>query len=285
MSDLRGSMSIIPLEVLMDEQFLKVLHSIEEITDATPLRDAAKQLPKQIYNIIQSQEQITRISAKLTDQLVFDIAKTYYYSVIESLSKLIKSIQQGQRTALVSLAKIVQDQRDEIERYQTLLKLPEEVRKLQWEIEKLKKHVDIHLERTDKKTSVTSVTISEIRSLIHRLETTIEGNFEHIPEPDQQSWVFPGDIIQIHAPEDDILFHEESEGQVPSNSHQQQEEDSATGGEPQEEQYNTPQRLSPIRQYIPVGAEGGESSPSSSTCDEEGTAEEGLAQFFDNPSY
>ena len=248
--------AIIPLEVLMDEQFLNVLHSIEEITDATPLREAAKQLPKQIYNIIQSQEQLTRIPAKLMDQLVFDVAKTYYYSVIESLCKLIKSIQQGQRTALVSLAKIVQDQRDEIERYQALLKLPEEVRQLQREMEKLKKHVDIHLERTDNKTSVTLVTISEIRSQIHRLETTIEGNFEHIPEPDQPSWVFPGDIVQIHAPEDDILFHEETEGQVPSNGHQQREEDSATCGEPQEEQDNTPQRLSPFRQYIPVGAEG-----------------------------
>ena len=62
--------AIIPLEVLMDEQFLKVLHSIEEITDTTPLRDLAKQLPKQIYNIIQSQEQMMRISAELTDQLV-----------------------------------------------------------------------------------------------------------------------------------------------------------------------------------------------------------------------
>ena len=224
--------AIIPLEVLMDEQFLNVLHSIEEITDATPLREAAKQLLKQIYNIIQSQEQLTRIPAKLMDQLVFDVAKTYYYSVIESLCKLIKSIQQGQRTALVSLAKIVQDQRDEIERYQTLLKLPEEVRQLQWEMEKLKKHVDIHLERTDKKTSVTSVTTSEIRSQIHRLETTIEGNFEHIPELDQPTWVFPGDIFKIHAPEDDILFHEESEGQMPSNGHQQQEEDSATGEDP-----------------------------------------------------
>ena len=115
----------------MDEQFLKVLHSIEEITDATPLRDAARQLPKQIYNIIQSQEQMTRISAELTDQLVFDVAKTYYYSVIESLCKLIKSIQKGQRTALVSLAKIIQDQKDEIEGYQALLKLPEEMRQLQ----------------------------------------------------------------------------------------------------------------------------------------------------------
>ena len=277
--------AIIPLEVLMDEQFLNVLHSIEEITDATPLREAAKQLPKQIYNIIQPQEQLIRIPAELTDQLVFDVAKTYYYSVIQSLCKLIKSIQQGQRTSLVSLAKIVQDQRDEIERYQTLLKLPEEVRQLQQEMEKLKKHVDIHLERTDKKTSVTSVTISEIRSQIHRLETTIEGNFEHIPEPDQPSWMFPGDIVEIHALEDDILFHEESEGQMPSNGHQQREEDSATGGEPWEEQDNTPQRLSPVRQYIPAGAEGGEPSLSSSTCDEEETVEEELARYFDNPSY
>ena len=38
--------AIIPLKVLMDEQFLNVLHAIEEITDATPLREAAKQLPK-----------------------------------------------------------------------------------------------------------------------------------------------------------------------------------------------------------------------------------------------
>ena len=200
--------AIIPLEILMDEQFLTILHAIEGITDATPLREAAKQLPKQIYEIIKSQEQLTRIPAELTDQLVFDVAKTYYYSVIESLCKLIKSIQQGQRTALVSLAKIVQDQRDEIEGYQTLLKLPEEVRQLQWEMEKLKKHVDTHLERTDKKTSVTSVTISEIRSQIHKLETTVEGNFEHIPEPHQPSWVFPGYIVEIHAPEDDTLFQE-----------------------------------------------------------------------------
>ena len=152
---------------------------------------------------------------------MFDVTKTYYYSVIESLCKLIKSIQQGQRTALVSLAKIVQDQRDEIERYQTLLKLPEEVRQLQQEMEKLKKHVNTHLERIDKKTSVISVTVSEIRSQMHRLETTLEGNFEHIPEPDKPSWVFPGDIAELHALEDDILFQKDCDGRVPSNGHQQ----------------------------------------------------------------
>ena len=158
--------------------------------------------------------------------------------------------------ALVSLAKIIQDQRDEIEGYQALLKLPEEMRQLQREMEKLKKHVNIHLERTDKKTSITSVTISKIRSQIHRLGTTIEGNFEHIPEPNQPSWVFPGDIVQIHALENDTLFCEEFEEQVPFNKHQQQEEDLATGGQPQEEQDNTPQRLSPIGQYIPAGLKG-----------------------------
>ena len=208
---------------------------------------------------------------------MFDVAKTYYYSVIESLCKLIKSIQQGQRTALVSLAKIVQDQRDEIEKYQTLLKLPEEVRQLQLRMEKLKKHVDTHLERTDKKTSVTSVTISEIRSQIHRLETTMEGKFEHIPKPDKPSWVFPGDIVELHAPEDDILFHEEWDRPIPSNDHQQQGESSTTGGELWEEQDNIPHGLSLPRQYIPAGAEGHESNLSSSTCDEEETVEEGLA--------
>ena len=160
----------------------------------------------------------------------------HYYSVIESLCRLIKSIQQGQRTALVSLAKIVQDQRDEIEKYQTLLKLPEEVRQLQLGMEKLKKHVNTHLERIDKKTSVTSVTVSEIRSQIHRLETTMEGSFEHISEPDKPSWVFLGDIVELHAPEDDILSHEACVSHIPSNDHQQQEESSTTGGGLQEGQ-------------------------------------------------
>ena len=67
--------AIIPIEVLMDEQFLSVHHSIEEITDATPLRDAARQLPKQLYGIIQAHEQMMRIPAEVTDQLVFDVAK------------------------------------------------------------------------------------------------------------------------------------------------------------------------------------------------------------------
>ena len=68
----------------------------------------------------------------------------------------------------------------------------------------------------------------------------------------------------------------ECDSQIPSDGHQQQEESSTTGGELQEEQDNIPHGLSPLRQYIPAGAEGGESNSSSSTCEEEETVEEGL---------
>ena len=237
--------AVLPIETLMDEQFLIILHAIEEITDVTPLREAAIQLPKKIYELVKLHEQLTRIPAELTDQLVFDVSKTYYYSVIESLCRLIKSIQQGQRTTLVSLAKIIQEQRDEIENYQTLLKLPEEMRQLQLRMEKLKKHVNTHLERMDKKKSMTSVTLSEIRSQIHRLENTMEGNFDHIPEPNNPSWVFPGDIVELHAPEDDIIFHDEDDSEIPPDRHHQQEESLITSGELQEEQGNIPHGLSP----------------------------------------
>ena len=281
--------AILPLETLMDKQFLIILHAIEEITDVTPLREAAIQLPKKIYEIVKLHEQLTTIPVELTDQLIFDVSKTYYYSIIESLCRLIKSIQQGQRTTLVSLAKIIQEQRDEIEKYQTLLKLPEEMRQLQLgmeiRMEKLKKHVNTHLERMDKKTSVASVTMSEIRSQIHRLENTVEGKFEHIPEPDSPSWVFPGDIVELHAPEDDIIFLDEGDSETPPNRQQQQEESLTISGEIQEEHGNIPNGLSPPRQYIPAGAEGDETNSSTSTYEEEETVEEGLANYFSNPSY
>ena len=174
------------------------------------------------------------------------------------------------------MAKIIQEQRDEIEKYQALLKLPEEVRQLQLgmetKMEKLKGHVNMHLERMDKKTSIASVTMSEIRSQIHRLENTIEGNFEHIPEPDRPSWVFPGDP-------------DEDDRETPPNRQQQQEESLTISGEIQEEHGNIPHGLSPPRQYIPAGAEEDETNSSTSTHEEEETVEEGLANYFSNSSY
>ena len=49
---------LLPLEMLMDEQFLAVLHTIEEITDIAPLREASLQLPKKIYEIIRVHKQL-----------------------------------------------------------------------------------------------------------------------------------------------------------------------------------------------------------------------------------
>ena len=280
---------ILPLETLMEEQFLSILHAVEEITDVTPLREAAVQLPKKIYEIVRQCEQLKEIPTELTDQLIFDISKTYFYSVIESLCRLIKTIQQGQRTSLISLANIVQEQRDEIEKYQALLRLPEKVRQLQLgmevKMEKLKRHVNMHLERMDKKTSITSVTISEIRSQVHKIESTIEETYEKIPEPNRPSWIFPGDIVELHAPEDDIIFHDGGDDETSTNREQQQEENSTISGETQEEHGNIPHGLSPPRQYIPAGAEGDEANSSTSTYGEEETVEEELADYFSNPSY
>ena len=152
-------------------------------------------------------------------------------------------------------------------------------------MEKLKKHVNIQLERTDKRTNLTSVTISELRSQVHRLVATLGANFDDMPLPDQPSWVFPGHTVEINAPEDDILFREEREEPETPNDQQRTGEDLAIGGEPQGNRDNTPQRLSPPRRYIPGGAESSGSSQSSTTTDGEETVEEGLTRFFDDPSY
>ena len=200
-----------------------------------------------------------------------------------------KTIQQGQRTSLVSLANIVQEQRDEIEKYQALLKLPEKVRQLQLgmevKMEKLKRHVNMHLERMDKKTNITSVTISEIRSQVHKMESAIEESYEKIPEPNRPSWIFPGDIVELHAPEDDIIFHDKSDDETTADRKQQPEESVTISGETQEEHGNIPHGLSPPRQYVPAGAEGDETNSSTSAYEEEETVEEELASYFSNPSY
>ena len=152
-------------------------------------------------------------------------------------------------------------------------------------MEKLKGHVNTQLERIDKKTSVTLVTISEIRSQVHRLEDVIEGNFDHIPESDRPIWVFPGEIVKLQTSEEDSSFHDTHEELLPSKEYRQQEENSATGGELWGNQNNIPHGLSSPRRHIPAGAEGGDSSLSSSTNDEEVPLEEELARYFSNPAY
>ena len=106
-----------------------------------------------------------------------------------------------------------------------------------------------------------------------------------IPEPNKPSWIFPGDIVELHAPEDDIIFYDKSDNETTTNGEQQQKESLTISGETQEEHGNIPHGLSPLRQYIPTGAEGDEANSSTSTYGEEETVEEELANYFGNPSY
>ena len=145
--------------------------------------------------------------------------------------------------------------------------------------------MNTQLERMDKKTSVASVTISELKSRVYILETAMETNLDFDPHADQPSWAFPGELVELNTLEIDISFREEQEELGPSNEQQQTGEDLAIGGEPQEHRDNIPQRLSSPRRYIPGGAKGSDSSQSSITTEGEEIVEEGLARFFDNPSY
>ena len=158
------------------------------------------------------------------------------------------------------------------------------MKQLQQRMEKLKKHMNIQLKRTDKRTNVTLVTISE-RSQIHELAAILKANFDDILTLDQSSWPFPGDLMEINVLKADVLFHEEQEGPETLNDQLPKRENLAIGGEPQGNQDNIPQRLSPPRRYIPEGAEGSDSGQAFTTTDGEETVEEGLAQFFNNPSY
>ena len=74
---------------------------------------------------------------------------------------------------------------------------------------KIIKHVNTQLERMDKKTSVASVTISELKSRVHILETSMETNLDFNPHTDQPTWAFSGELVELNTPEIDILFREE----------------------------------------------------------------------------
>ena len=156
---------------------------------------------------------------------------------------------------------------------------------MQQRIEKFRKHMNTQLERMDKKTSVASVAISELKSRMHLLETTLETSLDYDPHEDQPLWMSFEELVELKIPEDNVLIHEEQEELETLNEQHRTKEDLAIGGEPQGRQDNIPRRLSSPRRYIPGGAERSDSSQSSITTEEEETVEEGLARFFDNPSY
>ena len=176
-------------------------------------------------------KQMTRIPAEVTDQLIFDVAKTYYYLVIRSLCKLIKSIQQGQRTALITLAKIIQDQRDEMEEFPVLSKFTEEIKQMQQQLVKFRKHMNTQLERMDKKTSVASVAISELKTRMHLLETALETSLDYDPHEDQPRWMSLEELVELNPPEDNVSFHEEQGKLETPNEQHHMEADLVIGGE------------------------------------------------------
>ena len=229
------------------------------------------------------------VSAKSIDDLIHNISKTYFYSVIESLCRLIKSIQQGQRTSLVSMARVINEQNEVIEKYQELIKLPQQIKEmqdqLQKQIEQNKGRTAKHLDRIDRRTITTYTTISEIKSQIYKIKNTLENNDISLEQPERPGWVFPGDIVELYAPEYDDLFHTDEETSsldseevnVQASQQQTNEQDPIMGDIP---------RLSPFRNFVPAGAEEEESvSLQETTSEPEVTVEEGLADFFSKPSH
>ena len=157
---------------------------------------------------------------------------------------------------------------------------------LQKQIEQIKGRTAKHLDRIDRRAIITYTTISEIRSQIHRIENTLENNDIFLEQPERPGWVFLGDIVELYAPEDDDLFHMDEETsslnneEVNDQANQQQtnEQDSITS--------DIPKRLSPFVNFVPAGAEKEESISSQETASElEVTVEEGLTEFFSNPSH
>ena len=281
--------SAIPHETLFDEQFLRVLHAVEELTDIAPLKDAMTQLPKNIYEIIKQYEHIPKVTTKSTDDLIYNLSKTYFHSVIESLCKFIRSIQQEQRTSLVSMARVINEQKEIIEEYQGLTELPNQIKKgqsqLQKQIDQMKEQTATQLERVDKRAITTYTIISDIKSQIKKRENTLENTGILVEQSERPGWESPEDIVELHAPDENEFFHtddevpllesEETNIQTP----QQQNTQSQEGGE-------IPDRLSPIINYIPARGEEGETASSQeSALDLETTVEDGLADFFHNPSY
>ena len=146
---------------------------MEEITDTTPMKDVMTQLPKQIYDIIRQHEQIPIVPTKATDDLIYNVSKTYYSAVIESLCKLIRTIQQGQRTSLVTIARVIQEQNDIIQTYQELAELSDQMtqltnmqRKLQKQVQQIKSHTGLQLERMDKKSISTNTKVTSRRMMM-----------------------------------------------------------------------------------------------------------------------
>ena len=126
-----------------------------------------------------------------------------------------------------------------MEEFRALSKFTEEIKRMQQQIVQFRKHMNTQLERVDKKTSVASVTISELGTRMHLLETALETNLDYDPHEDQPMWMSLEELVELNPPEDNVLFHEEQGKLKTPNEQHRVEADSAIGGELWENQNDT----------------------------------------------
>ena len=155
------------------------------------------------------------VPVETTDNLIYNTAQTYYYVVIESLCEIIKAVQQGQRTSLVSLARVIVNQKETIQNYQTLSNLHTQMQeiqsKLNEQINQVKQQTSKHLDRIDRQAITTYTTILEIKSQMYKIESSLEGQNLSTEQPERQGFIFPEDITELHAPDSDEIFNSEEE--------------------------------------------------------------------------
>ena len=109
----------------------------------------------------------------------------------------------------------------------------------------------------------------------------MENNNIFLEQPERPGWTFPGDIVELHAPDDDDFFHTDEETSSLNSEVVDVQTDQQQTSEQNPVMGDTPNRLSPLRNYVPARAEEEESSSSQETASQpEATVEEGLAEFF-----
>ena len=114
----------------------------------------------------------------------------------------------------------------------------------------------------------------------------MEGQNLLTEQPGRQGFIFPEDIIELHAPDSDEIFNSEEEATTTIKEIEERQTQ-----QPVPEQSTSRGDIingsSSGTNCMPAGAELEDSTVSSerSVSDSEATVEEGIARFFDNPSY
>ena len=77
------------------------------------------------------------------------------------------------------MARVINEQKEIIEKYQKLTELPDQIKKgqsqLQKQIDQIKEQTATQLERVDKRAITTYTIISDIKSQIKKIENTLEN--------------------------------------------------------------------------------------------------------------